>query len=93
MGIEELLKDDGFLEKIADLETCEELKAAFAEAGYMLTEEELIGLMKRVPSGDCELSEKDLSDVSGGSLLDAVKRFIDRLRGKGFSGGGGGHRF
>ena len=92
MSFEELLKDDEFLMRIADIESFEEMQAAFAEAGCTLTEDELIALMKRVPSEDCELGEEDLSDVSGGSVLDAVKRFIERLKGRGFSGGGG-HRF
>lgn len=86
--------------KIANAQSDEEVLKIFADAGYPITREQL-----EAETADGELSEDMLDAVSGGSVMNWIRRAIDRYRarrnasnynggGGGFSsGGGGGHAF
>ncbi len=68
-----LLESEQFAEEIKDMTTVEELKTAFARHGVIITEDELNELGNEFNAAltdkEEELSEKDLSNVAGGSFL------------------------
>ena len=71
--IEELVKNEEFVKKIAQVETDEEVRKLFKEEEIDLTDEELNefvnGWNAKIEDGDNELTEDSLSAVSGGSVL------------------------
>lgn len=81
--------------KLEAAQTTEDVIKAFAEEGIEVTREQLEA---PVPSGpDGELSEDALDNVSGGSVIDWIRRWYHRYHaskynrgGGGFSSGGGG---
>jgi predicted ribosomally synthesized peptide with nif11-like leader len=89
MTVDALLKDRAFAQKLADAQDMDAVVKMFAEEGVTVTPDEL--MQRTLPQGD-ELTENDLEDVAGGSMI--FNPFIGCLRKLlGFSGGGGGHRF
>lgn len=69
--LQELLKDEVFLQKVAEVETPEELGVIFGEYNLQLEEgatlEEAFQAIQN--SDDGELSEDDLADANGGIAL------------------------
>ena len=89
MTVDALLKDRAFAEKLADAPDMDAVVKMFAEEGVTVTPDEL--MQRTLPQGD-ELTENDLEDVAGGSMI--FNPFIGWLRKLlGGSGSGGGHRF
>ncbi|MCI6956988.1 MAG: hypothetical protein SPI15_01970 [Candidatus Faecousia sp.] len=75
-------------ERLRNAATPEEAVRACAEAGIPITAEQL---KPPVPSGpDGELSEAALDNVSGGGILDWIRRWYHTSRTPSGSGGGGG---
>ena len=70
--LEELMKDEAFLDAIFSKESSEEVQKLFAEKGVELTMEEVDGLaaaiLQAAPEGNGELSEDALDSVAGGTL-------------------------
>ena len=68
--LEEVLKEDGFVNSLLELDSPEEVKAALEEKGIDMSIEEIIqtrdALVKVAEKGASELSEDDLAEVSGG---------------------------
>ena len=64
-----LMKDEAFAASVAELETVEAVKAAFAAKGAEFTDEEVEAFAKAINealNSEEELSETDLDDVAGG---------------------------
>lgn len=75
-------------ERLRNAATPEEAVRACAEAGIPITAEQL---EPPVPSGpDGELSEAALDNVSGGGILDWIRRWYHTSRTPGRTGGGSG---
>ncbi len=75
-------------ERLRNAATPEEAVRACAEAGIPITAEQL---EPPVPSGpDGELSEAALDNVSGGGVLDWIRRWYHTSRTPGRTGGGSG---
>lgn len=67
--IDELMKDEAFLEKIGDLTDPKDLAKAFTEAGVVVSAEQIENALveaKKINIKDGEISESDLVNVSGG---------------------------
>lgn len=69
--LEELMKDEAFVDAIFSKESSEEVQKLFAEKGVELTMEEVEGLaaavLQAAPEGNGELSEDALDSVAGGT--------------------------
>lgn len=75
--IEELLKSEKFVAKMAACESCEALAELFTAEGIPMSAddaEQLVAEVHRQGSG--ELDENDLESVAGGSLVGIVKTGI-----------------
>lgn len=66
-----LLENQEFVSGILEMETPEEVSAAFAKEGLTVTSEELVKAREQIAASQTngELSETDLEDVSGGFLI------------------------
>lgn len=75
--IMEIMRDEDFVNEILDMQTTEEVKEAFAEKGLELSLEEIDIISqiinKMVDKNTTELSEEDLEEISGGSLISRIK--------------------
>ncbi len=67
--IRELFSDETFVSSLLELETPEEVQKALAEKGVDLTIDEICTVQKSLMQSDGELSEEDLENVSGGSII------------------------
>lgn len=71
--LEELMKDEAFLDAMFSKESSEEVQKLFAEKGVELTMEEVEGLaaaiLQAAPEGNGELSEDALDSVAGGRII------------------------
>ena len=71
--LEELMKDEAFLDAIFSKESSEEVQKLFAEKGVELTMEAVEGLaaavLQAAPEGNGELSEDALDSVAGGRRI------------------------
>lgn len=76
--ISEAMKDIKFAEKIMDIQSPEEIQKAFKTKGIDLSLEEsqvVISTIKKVDESEsCELSEEDLSEITGGAGQDGKVR-------------------
>lgn len=74
--LEELMKDEAFLNAMFSKESSEEVQKLFAEKGVELTIEEVEGLaaaiLQAAPEGNGELSEDALDSVAGGGIVERV---------------------
>lgn len=74
--------------KLAAAQTMEDVIRAFTEEGIEVTREQLEA---PVPSGrDGELGEDALDNVSGGSVIDWIRRWYHRYHASKYNSGGGG---
>jgi len=80
-------------EKLSLANSEEEALAILAEAGIEITPEQLTAL----EAADSELNETSLDQISAGSIVYALRKFLERFRPAGgggtSSGGGAGRRF
>ncbi len=67
--IKELFSDEAFVNSILEMETPEEVQKALAEKGIDLTIDEICTIQKSLSQSDGELSEDDLENVAGGSII------------------------
>ena len=86
--MEEMVISSALEEKLKNAESLDEVVQACAEEGIAITKEQLESPLPSGPEG--ELSAEALDNVSGGGLLDWIRRFIQRSRASNYSGGGGG---
>ena len=75
-------------EKLKNAESLDEVVQACAEEGIAITKEQLEAPLASDSGG--ELSPDALDNVSGGSLIDWIRRFIRYSRASNYNGGGGG---
>lgn len=71
--MEELMKDEAFLDAMFSKESSEEVQKLFAENGVGLTMEEVedlaAAILEAAPEGNGELSEDALDSVAGGRII------------------------
>ena len=67
LKLEELSKNEEFIERLSKVENVEDAVALFAEFGVEVTEQEIIDLKDSFSTE--ELNEEDLDDVAGGLKL------------------------
>lgn len=76
--IMEVMRDEDFVNEILDMQTTEEVRDAFAEKGIEISLEEfdIISqiISKMVDRNTTELSDDDLEEISGGSLVSGGKK-------------------
>jgi hypothetical protein len=78
--INELINSEEFADEIENLETIEELQAAFKNHGVEMTADEIIDLGTKIAvSGDGEISEDDLKNVAGGVNVNSALRIVARI--------------
>lgn len=88
MNIEELMKDDAFMEQFKATAALEEIVELLRAKGIEVNTDELKAVM-RVEEG--ELDEAELDVVAGGvSVLSWIKSLCNSNNNKGRSSGGGG---
>ena len=77
--MEELMKDEAFLDAMFSKESSEEVQKLFAEKSVALTLEEVEGLaaaiLEAAPKGEGELTEDALDSVAGGIVIWRPHRF------------------
>ena len=71
--LQKVLSDEGFAEDLLELETPEQVQAAFREKGIEISIEQIISLrsalikeLEKAEANNAELSVEDLDDVAGG---------------------------
>ena len=81
--IMEIMRDEDFVNEILDMQTTEEVKEAFAEKGLELSLEEIDIISqiinKMVDKNTTELSEEDLEEISGGSLISKIPKIKEGI--------------
>lgn len=73
--LELILQDESFVDKVFNLDSIDAAKVAFEEKGLVMTDEELNALAEAVNNAAVntgELTEDDLSSVSGGGAFTLV---------------------
>lgn len=75
-------------EKLKNAASLDEAIQACAEEGITVTKEQLEAVLSPDPEG--ELSDEALDNVSGGGVIDWIRRYIRRSRASNYSAGGGG---
>ena len=70
--VEEVMKDESFVQQLAATEEPEEAQKLFASRGIDFTLEEVKAIAAGVQSENGELGEDDLEAVSGGSVLATI---------------------
>ena len=85
----EVMRDEDFVNEILDMQTTEEVKEAFAEKGIELSLEEIDIISqiinKMVDKNTTELSDDDLEEISGGTLISGGKAAFNNVS-QSFSG-------
>lgn len=74
-------------QKLKNAGSLDEVVKACAEEGITVTKEQLEASLSSDPEG--ELSAEALDNVSGGGILDWIRRFIRYSRASNYSGGNG----
>lgn len=81
--IMEVMRDEDFVNEILDMQTTEEVREAFAEKGIEISLEEfdIISqiISKMVDKNTTELSDDDLEEISGGSLVSGGKEVLENI--------------
>ena len=81
--IMEVMRDEDFVNEILDMQTTEEVKEAFAEKGLELSLEEIDIISqiinKMVDKNTTELSDDDLREISGGSVISGTKDVFKKI--------------
>ena len=81
--IMEVMRDEDFVNEILDMQTTEEVKEAFAEKGLELSLEEIDIISqiinKMVDKITTELSDDDLREISGGSVVSGTKNVFKNI--------------
>ena len=67
LKIEEVLKDEAFVERLFSTDAPEDAQKIFAEAGIEISIEDVIEIANQIKDNSDELGENALEDVSGGS--------------------------
>lgn len=70
--IKELLADEAFVAKLTELETPEEVVAAFKEKDVEVSVDDITNVktqLEKMNESGGELSEDELEDVAGGSII------------------------
>lgn len=71
--LDELLADKAFVEKLAQMESVEEITEALNAAGIEITVDEMVQAQEMIQNQESgELSAESLDSVAGGSLIGAV---------------------
>ena len=67
--LKELMDNEIFVQKIAKMESNEEVQKAFSEQGIDFTMEEINQVVEQLYGDDSELNEDKLEEVSGGIVI------------------------
>ncbi len=84
--LKSLMADEAFVSRLLELETPEEVCAAFEKEGITVTPEEIRQVKEKLENvnSESELSEDALEEVAGGFLVSAVAWGVTALIGIGF---------